>query len=270
MSPPRSTRLGGLAVEVHGPEPGATGAGPAPTIVMVPGAMDRASGFRRTIRHMSDRRVVAIDRRGYAGSIDVGVAPDLGVHADDLAAVCAATGGPVLVVGHSQGALIALAAAARDRIERLVGIVAWEPPMPWFDWYIGSSLALTMGEDPPEAAEHFMRAMIGDRLWERLPEATRTARRAEGPALLADLAASRVADAAPDLTAVSVPTIVGRGSQSRPHHRRSAEIAAAEVPGATLVEIDGAGHGVHLSHPAAFAGLVAQLEARLADPATRR
>ena len=37
--------------------------------------------------------------------------------------------------------------------------------------------------DPAGAAERFMRRLIGDARWERLPQATREARRAEGPAL---------------------------------------------------------------------------------------
>ena len=36
-----------------------------------------------------------------------------------------------------------------------------------------------------------MRGMVGDAVWERLPERTRRERRSEGPALLADLATIR-------------------------------------------------------------------------------
>lgn len=266
MTPPIQRRLAGLAVEVSGSEP-VEGAA-RPTVVMLPGAMDRAAGFRRTIRHLDAEHVVAIDRRGYAGSLDVDVSDDLGVHADDLAAVCDAIGRDVVVVGHSQGGLIGLIAAASHRVDRLAGLVIWEPPMPWFEWYGGSAAALDMGDDPAEAAEFFMRSVLGDRLWERLPAATRAARLAEGPALLADLRASRRPGVAADLSAIQVPTAVGRGSESRDHHRRSAQIAGDTIPGAVLVEIEGSNHGVHLSHPTKFAAMIAAQLDRV-DPERR-
>jgi pimeloyl-ACP methyl ester carboxylesterase len=244
-----------LAVEQHRGTEGSA----HPAIVCVPGGMDRAAGFRRTIRHLGRFDVTAIDRRGYAGSIDLEPSDDLDVHASDLDAVCREIDRPVVIVGHSQGALIALVAASQHRLERCVGLVAWEPPMPWFDWYLGSSLALGMGNEPEAAAEFFMRSMIGDRLWERLPTATRSARRAEGRALLADLRAARKPGFELALSEISLPTVVGRGSLSREHHRRAAQRAADGIAGAELVEIEGADHGIHLGQPASFASIISRV-----------
>ncbi|HMK99172.1 MAG TPA: hypothetical protein VK428_03190, partial [Acidimicrobiales bacterium] len=59
-----------------------------------------------------------------------------------------------------------------------------------------------------------------------------------------------------DVTSAAVPAVFGRGSASRWHHRRAVDELVAAVPGAQLVEIGGAAHGAHLTHPAAFADFV--------------
>ncbi|MCU1351342.1 MAG: alpha/beta hydrolase fold protein, partial [Acidimicrobiales bacterium] len=129
---------------------------------------------------------------------------------------------PAVVVGHSIGGVIALVAAAR-RPDLISSVAAFEAPMSWAPWWPSSSpggdaiaaaqsdparfvaedaapapveaseVAATeadparersMTPDPAgDAVDHFMRRMIGDSRWERLPAATRLQRRAEGHAL---------------------------------------------------------------------------------------
>ena len=68
--------------------------------------MDRAASFGRTMRRLGGVDVLAYDRRGYAGSLAAGVAPDLSTHAQDLAAVIRwAEPTRLVVVGHSLGGL---------------------------------------------------------------------------------------------------------------------------------------------------------------------
>lgn len=111
-------------------------------------------------------------------------------------------------------------------------------------------------------AERFFRRMVGDAAWERLPEHTKEARRADGAALAAELDALRVDEPPFDVAELAVPLLVGRGSASLPHHRAAAAWLADHVPGAALVEIEGAGHGAHLTHPDAFARFVRAAVAR--------
>ncbi|HKY13912.1 MAG TPA: alpha/beta hydrolase [Microthrixaceae bacterium] len=233
------------------------------TVVIVHGTMDRSSGFRRTARALPELDVVLYDRRGYAGSSDAGLSVTIADQVDDLAAVIEAVAdrsvGPVVAIGHSLGALICLhLGLARPDLVSAVG--AWEPPVPWFDWYAGSvgekARALAATEDPGEAAELFMRSMITDRLWDRMPSAMKAERRAEGPALLADLELARQADAEVEFAAMTVPVVAGNGSLSAERFRRSAAVVMAEVPDGLLVEVAEAEHGVHLSHPAEFAAFV--------------
>jgi pimeloyl-ACP methyl ester carboxylesterase len=103
---------------------------------------------------------------------------------------------------------------------------------------------------PADAAEAFLRRMVGDARWEALPPRTRELRRKEGTALAAELASVRGSTAPPlDPAQLTVPVLVGRGSRSSAHLRRSAEELARAVPGAELSEVEGADHGAHLTHP---------------------
>lgn len=228
-------------------------------VVLVHGTLDRATSFARVRRHLADLDTVAYDRRGYASRIDEGPATLHG-HVDDLLSVVGDR--RAVVAGHSYGADIALAAAVR-RPDVVVGVVSYEAPMPWQPWWPDNTAgaAAVAAQEPEAAAEAFMRRMVGDERWERLPARTKAARRAEGRAVLAELASIR--DHPPfDLADVRAPVVVGVGVESAAHQRAAAPNVAALLPDAVLVEVAGASHGAHLSHPAEFAGLVRAALAR--------
>lgn len=225
-------------------------------MVLVHGSLDRSAAFARVQRHLADLRVLRYDRRGYGRSLHVAIAEGFEAQVDDLAAVVGAR--PAVIVGHSLGGVVALAFA--ERYPELVdAVVAYEAPMSWASWWPGSSAGSAASEHPGDAgdaAEQFMRRMVGDDRWEALPQRTRDQRRAEGPALLAELGSIRDAAAPPyDPAHIVVPVIAAHGSESSGHHRRTAVALADLVPDAELVVVDGARHGVHLTHPEAFAGL---------------
>lgn len=224
-----------------------------PRVVLVHGTLDRATSFARVRRHLADLDTFAYDRRGYASRVAEG-GGSIDDHVADLMSVIGAA--PAVVAGHSYGADIALATAACHP-QAVRAVVSYEAPMPWQPWWPGDTAgaAAVQAGGPEAAAEAFMRRMVGDERWERLPPRTRQARRAEGPAVLADLGSIR--QQAPfDLADVRVPVVVGVGTESARHQREAAPRVAELLHDAVLVEVDGAGHGAHLSHPAAFADLV--------------
>ena len=227
-----------------------------PTVVLVHGSMDRSSTFARVQRHLPDVNVVRYDRRGYGRSASLGPPLSFREQVDDLARVVA--GRPSVVVGHSLGGVVALALAARDP-DVARAVVAYESPMAWAPWWPDRSAggdALAAGQAPEEVAERFLRRMVGDERFARLPPTTIQARRAEGPALVADLRQIRDPEHPPyDPAKVTVPVVAAHGSESSPHHVQAARVLAAEAPRAELVEVPGAGHGIHLTHPAALADL---------------
>ena len=237
--------------------------GEAPVVVLVHGSLDRAGSFARVVRRLDDLHTVAYDRRGYHRSRHLLPVHDaLAGHVDDLLSIVGSR--PAVVVGHSYGGDIALGAALRTGDSGPIrAIAAFEPPMPWLgEWAtrpgaVGPSPQSSLEhDDPGQVAERFFRRMVGHSAWDRLPEATKEARRADGPALAAEIAGIRVREAPFDVTTLAIPAVFGRGSESLPHHRASADWLVANVAGSELVEIEGAAHGAHLTHPDAFARFV--------------
>jgi pimeloyl-ACP methyl ester carboxylesterase len=256
---PEVEQVEGLAVTRWGDRGG-------PTVVLVHGTMDRSAAFRRTARKLEEFDVVTFDRRGYGQSRTAGLSPTMDDQVTDLLAIVEwATPQTVTVVGHSLGGLISMHAWAR-RPDLFGAIGVWESPMPWRAWYAASPEARPIGRaaiaEGPEAAEMFLRAMIGDRLWERMPESMKDERRAESGALVADLAMCRRPEAAMDFDQVTVPVMVGTGRDSAARFRQAAMTLRDELPNAMMIEVADAQHGVHLSHPDEFAAFVRATAAR--------
>jgi pimeloyl-ACP methyl ester carboxylesterase len=238
--------------------------GEPPLVVLIHGSMDRSASFIRAERHLEGRHVLRYDRRGYGRSVGTGPAATFDDHVDDLLAIV--DGRPAVAVGHSLGGVVALAAAQR-RPDLIMAVGAFESPRPWVDWWPTTSAgteAMAAAESPEDAAEVFMRRMIGDDRWEALPAKARADRRREGPAFLAEMVALRRPPPPYDAESVPVPVVVGRGSESTGHHRRTTEELVALVPDGELFVIEGARHGAHSSHPAEFAAFVERVVARAA------
>lgn len=221
-----------------------------PLVVIVHGAMDRSGSFGRMARRLSEVSLLRYDRRGY-GRSEPGRAVALATHVEDLLNLV--EGREAVVFGHSFGGTVALAAAAEPS-STFRSLVVYESPVPSVAPVVPFSHA--PDEDPAEVAERFMRSMIGDRIWQRLPAGTKAARRHEGAALLADLASVAGPARSIDVGSVRVPVMVAVGASSGRAAADRAACLAAELPAGELVVVPGAGHGVHLSDPAAAAGLV--------------
>lgn len=230
----------------------------APRVVLVHGSMDRAAAFRKAARHARELDITLYDRRGYGRSIAGGEAQSMERLVADLLAVIGDQ--PTAVVGHSLGALVALAAAERAP-GRVTAVGAFEPPMAWRPWWPDGSAGgvarnAAAAEGPEAAAEQFMRRLVGDERWENLPAGTRRQRRAEGRALLADLTAMRAGGAPFDSTAITVPVVAGYGTATNERHQRATRELADEVGRGELVTIEDAPHGAHYSHPEEFAAFI--------------
>jgi pimeloyl-ACP methyl ester carboxylesterase len=230
--------------------------GEGPLVALVHGAMDRSGGMLRVRRILQPScRVLRYDRRGYARSLATGPATSFGQQVDDLVRLL--DGRPAVLAGHSFGGLVCLALAER-RPDLVRSVLAYEAPKMWAPWWPGSSAGVEGADrQAPEAAEWFLRRMLGDDLWDRLPRGMRAERRAEGPTLVAELRSVRPPSPVPyEAAAIAVPVLAAYGSEARPHHRRASEELARAAPRGELAVIEGAGHGAHLSHPDEFAGLV--------------
>lgn len=216
----------------------------APPIVLVHGSMDRSAGLLRLARRLRDRYyVIRYDRRGYARSLAVGPPFAFDDQVADLVAVIEEYQvAPVALFGHSFGGNVALALA--DRRPDLVSAVAvHESPMSWLDWWPDGSpggVALST-RSAGDAAEAFMRAVVGDERWCDVHQRVRESRRLEGPAMVAELQDLRSrAPWAGDR--IDAPVLAMHGEHARLFHRRAMEELSRAVPDGRLVEIEGAGH----------------------------
>lgn len=222
-------------------------------VVAVHGALDRSASFARLARALPEREVVRYDRRGYGRSRPARPPTGLDDHVDDLVAVVGDR--PAVVVGHSVGGLIALTAAARHP-GSVVAVLAYEPPTPWAPWWPAST-AWAASAAPDEVAERFLRGQIGDAAWLALPPRTRAERRAEGPALVVDLASARHRPFDP--AALRCPVVLALGTATDPRHRRGVQALADDVAHAEVAVVRGADHGGHRTHPGPLASLVRRL-----------
>jgi len=245
------------------------GAPDAPLIVLIHGSMDRSAGLLRLSRRLDDSfRVLRYDRRGYgrSASTDPSDRFDMATHVADLAFLL--DGRRAVLVGHSYGGNVAMATAARSP-ELVAAVAVYETPLSWESWWpgttAGASATATEG-DPGDAAERFMRRLLGDELWESLPERTRATRRAEGPAMvgeLRDLQANR--PWTPEQ--IQCPLVVSYGSNGAAHHQRGMRFVHDAVPGSACVVLDGCRHDAPMSNSQLFASAVVGPAARAAgDP----
>jgi len=247
-------------------------AGPdAPVVVLVHGSMDRHTGFARVRgRLMETCHVVSYDRRGYAGSRNADPpARSMSDHVDDLEAVVAER--RCTLAGHSYGGDVVLSFAER-RPDLAGAVVAYEPPLAWLDWWPhhGSQPPQYRNVTGEQAAERFLRRMIGDRRFELLPLTVRENVLKDGDALVAELTSIRLDPPPFHPAAISCPVLVICGGKSEERHRRAATWLAHELPAGSLHEIEGARHGGHQSHPNELARLIVGAVAVAADPTAAR
>ena len=192
--------------------------------------------------------MVAYDRRGYQGSRAAGVV-GLDGHIADLLAILSEVrsrgAAPVVAVGHSVGGDVVIGAALAEPGPATPSAPSSRPCRGWDSDARRLTAAPARAAGPPwpttlvEEAERFFRRMVSPSAWERLSEAGRAGRRADGPALLADFASLR-GDPPFDVMDLAVPALFGvGGSGSAAHHRDTVAWLGAHVPGAAVYEIAG-------------------------------
>jgi len=214
------------------------------------------------------RRVVAIDRRGRGASED-GPAYAIEREEEDVVAVVRAvaseTGGPVDVVGHSYGGRVALGAALRSGLVRRV--VCYEgAPVHVRRGRVARAMLARLDADaragrPDRMLDRFLRAEVGFRATELAayhanpvwPDRVAAA----GRTLLRELRAETGPTAGLErLGSVRQPVLLIIGTESVPWFLRGTERLAARLADVRVVEIAGAAHAAHHTHPDAFVAAV--------------
>ncbi|WP_306338741.1 alpha/beta fold hydrolase [Streptomyces sp. KL118A] len=235
-------------------------------VLIVHGSVDRSDTFRRVVDHLPGRPVLGYDRRGWGASRPLGGADvDFQEHVDDLRAALAESDVPPVVLGHSYGALVAMAAAAADP-SRVAGIVAVEPPVRWLPWWPADdpwerTVRAAAAEGGPEQATRAMLTeLLGPASRLHLARARPSDLAADGAALISEMTDPTVDAPAFDPLTFPLRTVVAAGSRSAAHHREVARRLAELLPHGRFAEISGAGHAAHVSHPQELAQLVHEID----------
>ena len=153
--------------------------GRGPVVLVVHGGLSDESAWAKVAAELTPSfRVVRIRRRLYRTELPADPATDFAREVDDLLALAAEIGEPVVIVGHSSGAIVALETLARDS-GPFRGWVVYEPPLV-LDKPIGGATgvadaraALDRGR-PGTALRIFITRMVG------MPASRRVAHAADG------------------------------------------------------------------------------------------
>jgi pimeloyl-ACP methyl ester carboxylesterase len=223
--------------------------------------MDRGGSFRVLAKHLAPLEVVIWDRAGYAHSIDVAPA-NVWDHLTDLSEILDEK--PAVVFGHSLGGTYALWLASLGH-PNLLGVSTFESPLPgvaWWgeDWDVEpreAAAGRVSGERAGDLAEAFLRRMISDTVWERLPERTKLQRRAEGRAFLRELGQLVDGRISFDPSAIKVDVMAGVSSRPSPHHRVGLSKLTESIDVTSYCVTD-SHHSAHLNSPKALAEVLVQ------------
>jgi pimeloyl-ACP methyl ester carboxylesterase len=251
--------------------------GEGPTAVLVPGSCSTGAAWRPIItRCTSGLRCVTTSLLGYGGTAErrSGADPDISHEAEAIEAVIRRSGGPVHLVGHSFGGLVALAVAMRRRAP-LISLTIAEAP--------AAKILASMGEEPHYRAfrkmtdSYFLAFNAGEKsAIERMidfyggagtfsgwPQRFRDYAIQTTPVNLLDWASAYAFELTPALLAmVAVPTLVLWGEASHPAAKRANELLGQCIPNAATAEIPGAAHFMISTHAGEVAELIAQHVAR--------
>jgi pimeloyl-ACP methyl ester carboxylesterase len=199
--------------------------------------------------------LIAYDRRR-----DVTTVED---HADDAIAQLGTDDAPALVCGSSFGAVVALD-AIRRHAGRFRGAVLLEPPMPPTDTVAPEQHTLLERFDQRRAeqgdeaaAELFLRTVLGDVAYERMPAAFQDRSKSMATQIRADSAAlvayrPRYAE----LRDVRTKVLLVGGERSAAYFRPTLDALFAALPDARLEILAGAGHMMHAEAHKKFADIL--------------
>lgn len=229
-------------------------AGAGPAILLIHGsATDRATWSILLASPLRERfTLIAYDRRPGDLSVEQ--------HADDAATLIADA--PAIVIGSSFGAVIALDVIRRYRC---AGAILIEPPMAASDdlpvgptEFLAAFDARVAEHGGPAGAEFFLRTVLGDASYERMPRSYRERSKALWAEIRADSAALiAYRPRYSELPRITPPVLLLGGERSAPYFRPTLDALVAALPRARLEIVPGAGHMLHAEAHRRFAELVA-------------
>jgi pimeloyl-ACP methyl ester carboxylesterase len=247
--------------------------GQGPTILLVPGSCSTGAAWRPLITALNNRfRCVTTSLLGYGGTAERRSPsdPSIGHEADVVEAVIRKAGGPIHLVGHSFGALVALAVALRNLVH-LASLALVEAPAAELLRHSGERLHYRAFRDmtdayfaafasgKPEAIATMIDFYGGVGTFASWPSRVRTyAVETTAVNILDWRSACEFRLSAASLRSVNLPVFVLWGEMSHPAVQRANALLAGSVRGADSAEIKGAAHFMLATHTDQLSRLIAQ------------
>ena len=264
------------SIDVNGARVAYAAAGSGETVLLLHSSAGSSAQWRSLTDILQARwRVLAPDLHGY-GQTDQQPLPASPGLADEIAladAVLADSAEPIHLVGHSYGGAVALRFAA-ERPERLRSLTLIEPvafhllcgaPAGTAEHGLFREVAALAADVTESAAEgdgrrgmaRFVDYWNGAGSWMRLRPDAQVALARQAPRVALDFRAAMTdSTRLRALRGIAVPTLILRGSASPRPTRRIAALVAQVLPKARLQTIEGAGHMLPLTHPAAVNAVI--------------
>jgi pimeloyl-ACP methyl ester carboxylesterase len=227
----------------------------APLLLVHGSAADHTTWAIQLKSMAAHARLITWDRRGADTSPLPAELPYFTVeqHADDAARLIEReVGGPVVACGSSFGGVVVLD-LARRRPELVRGAVLLEPPLRPTDEERGIPAGFLADYDRIEreqggtsAAEFFLRYVLGDEAFERMPRRFQDRSKSMWRQIRQDTAAlGEYRVRYPALREVTTPFLLLGGERSAPFFRPTLEALHASLGNARLETLTGAGHMMH-------------------------
>ena len=237
--------------------------GTGPALVITHGSVSTSEQWLPATEHLAQHFTCYVhDRRGRGRSGDA-TAYDLSTEVADIAALMAVAGPGAHLLGHSYGALCALAYAETHALDGGT-LLLFEPPLAVDGPVAGAALAayrdLVAAGDlegafefalvnfvrvPPVAVPEIRKTPIWDTCVPLTPTWVRELEQIDG--LGEDLK---------HYASISAPTHLIAGTATTPFLYRSAHALVEVIPHATITDLPGLDHFAHLVDPAGFAAVV--------------
>lgn len=245
--------------------------GSGPTVVLLHPGLDDGTRDHELAAILARRfRVIRLHRRQYRLDLDT-LPCTIAQEADDVLAVVRSVGEPVLLYGHSDGAVVALEALAASPTS-FTGAVVFEPPAVigpplGGEVLVEAQAALDAGR-PGRAMALFFRRTVGLKPWKAtlagaavavIPKYRRLVR-----GQLNSLAALDELGVRLDAYArIPVPTVLLGGDRSPAHLVERLDAIAEVMPNAERVVMPGRDHAADLKHPDEVAAIIEALADRV-------
>ncbi|WP_329044460.1 alpha/beta fold hydrolase [Amycolatopsis sp. NBC_01488] len=247
--------------------------GSGPAILMVHPGLDDGSRSKKLAAILAQRfRVLRLHRRQYRLDLkSKGVPCSVGQEAEDVLAVARAVDGPVLLYGHSSGAVVSLEALAAAPPSSFAGAVIFEPPAMIEPPPVGEGgevltrarAAIAAGH-PAKAMRIFTRRGVGLPWWQATLMGTVAGTvphlRKYVPCQIDDLEAIQQLGVRLDTYArITVPTVLLGGDRSPDNLAERLDVLKRVLPHSERVVMPKRDHSADLRAPADVARVVETL-----------